>query len=146
MKRRDFLKAVGIGAAATVIQAEAGATPGTKPLAAEQPVDLPPFQPTIKMQDLHVGLFGRENNETREVTGEEYQRQKIEFRPTHQGGMENANEIKFPPHAGDWTTITEVGIFTNGELVYTAPLSMAAELDDGFSLAFQPGNINITLD
>jgi hypothetical protein len=85
-----------------------------------------------------------------EVSGSGYARQSATFDAASSPGgtTSNSNEITFTASGGSFGTVTHIGIFdasTSGNLLWHGALSASKTIDDGDSLVFAVGNIDLTL-
>lgn len=86
-----------------------------------------------------------------EVSGANYSRQAVTFAaatsPT--GTTSNTNELIFTASAGDFGTVTHIGIHdaaSGGNLLWHGALAASKTINDGDALVFAIGNIDLTLD
>jgi len=85
-----------------------------------------------------------------EVSGNGYSRQSATFDAASSPGgtTSNSNELTFTASGGSFGTVTHIGIFdasTSGNLLWHGSLSASKTIDDGDSLVFATGNIDLTL-
>jgi hypothetical protein len=85
-----------------------------------------------------------------EVSGNGYTRQSVTFAAasTPGGTTSNTNTVSFTAAGGNWGTITHIGIFTevtSGELLWHGSMTASKTINDGDTLEFAIGNIDLTL-
>ena len=85
-----------------------------------------------------------------EVSGNGYSRQSITFDAATSGAGTTSNNIavSFTAAGGNWGTITHIGIFdavTAGNLLWHGSLVASKIVNDGDSLLFSIGNIDLTM-
>lgn len=81
-----------------------------------------------------------------ELSGSGYSRQEIDFGTD---GKSNVADVVFTASGGDWAEATHVGIFdasTSGNLILYGAMTAAKQLDDGDTLTFAAGDIDVSLD
>jgi hypothetical protein len=65
------------------------------------------------------------------------------------GSLDNATAITFDPAAGDWGTATHFALFdtaSGGNMLAYGALTQAKTINDGDTVRFAGGDLNITLD
>ncbi len=65
------------------------------------------------------------------------------------GAIANANEVTFPQATGNWGTISHFILFdaeAGGNMLAYGQLNVPAEVNDGGTLKFAAGDINVTLN
>lgn len=83
-----------------------------------------------------------------EVSGSGYARQACAFGAASGGTASNTAEETFTASGGNFGTITHVGIFdaaTSGNLLLHGALATSRTVNDGESLVFAIGSIDVTL-
>ena len=85
-----------------------------------------------------------------EVSGNGYSRQSITLAAASSPGgtTSNTNTLTFTASGGNWGTITHIGIFdasTSGNLLWHGLMSASKQIDDGDTLEFSIGNIDLTI-
>ena len=85
-----------------------------------------------------------------EVSGSGYSRQSVTFDAASSPGgtTSNASAASFTASGGNWGTITHMGIFdasTAGNLLWHGSLSASKTVNDGDTLEFAIGNIDLAL-
>jgi hypothetical protein len=85
-----------------------------------------------------------------EVSGNGYSRQAVTFGAAHAtaGTTDNTNAQSFTASGGNWGTITHLGIFSassSGNLIFHGALTTSRVVNDGDTLTFSIGNIDLTL-
>jgi len=85
-----------------------------------------------------------------EVSGSGYSRQAVTFDAATSGAGTTSNNIavSFTATGGSWGTITHIGIFdaaTSGNLLWHGSLTASRTVNDGDSLLFSIGNIDLTM-
>lgn len=85
-----------------------------------------------------------------EVSGNGYSRQSVTFdaATSGTGTTSNSNAPIFTAAGGNWGTITHMAIYDNstgGNRLWHGPIAASKTIDDGDSLQFSIGNIDLTL-
>jgi hypothetical protein len=84
-----------------------------------------------------------------EVSGGSYARQVAGLSAASGGASSNAADITFPTATADWGTITHCALFdaatTGNMLMYTA-LDASKTVNNGDTLKFSAGDLDITVD
>lgn len=85
-----------------------------------------------------------------EVSGSGYTRQAATFdaASTPGGTTSNSAAVNFTASGGDWGTITHMGIFdasSGGNLLWHGSLTASKLIQDGDTLSFAIGNIDLTI-
>lgn len=85
-----------------------------------------------------------------EVSGAGYVRQAVTFdAATSPGGTtSNSGDVSFTAVGGDYGTVTHMGIFdasTGGNLLWHGVLSASKTVEDGDTITFSAGNIDLTM-
>jgi len=85
-----------------------------------------------------------------EVSGSGYSRQSTTFdeASTPGGTTSNSAAVNFTASGGDWGTITHMGIFdasSGGNLLWHGSLTASKVIEDGDTLSFAIGNIDLTI-
>lgn len=83
-----------------------------------------------------------------EVSGNGYARQLITFGASSSGTASNTSEETFTASGGNFGTVTHMGIFdalTTGNLLFHGALTASRTINDGESIVFAVGNIDISL-
>ena len=101
----------------------------------------------------YIGLFTSATNDSTggtEVSGNGYARQSVTFdaATTTTGTTSNSNAPTFTAAGGNWGTITHIAIFdalTGGNRLWHGALAASKSIDDGDSLQFAIGNVDLTL-
>jgi len=81
-----------------------------------------------------------------EISAAGYARQAIDFGTD---GATNTNEILFEADGANWPEATHVGVFdaaSAGNLIWHGPMTAPKQIDDGDAIAFDPGDIDTSLD
>jgi hypothetical protein len=101
----------------------------------------------------HIGLFTAAPNDAgggTEVSGNGYSRQSVTWDlATGTGGTtSNSTAETFTASGGNWGTITHIGIFdasAAGNLLWHGSLTASKTINDGDSLEFAIGAIDLTI-
>lgn len=85
-----------------------------------------------------------------EVTGSGYARQAVTFAAAASPGgtTNNTGSVSFTAAGGNFGTVTHIGIFTaasGGSLLWHGALAASRTVNDGDTLSFAAGSINLTL-
>lgn len=85
-----------------------------------------------------------------EVSGNAYARKTIALAAASSPGgtTNNTNTPSFTASGGNWGTITHIGIFdasSAGNLLWHGPMAASRVVNDGDTLSFVPGSVNLTL-
>lgn len=85
-----------------------------------------------------------------EVTGAGYSRKSVTFdaASTPGGTTSNSNAVTFTASGGNYGTVTHIGIMTastGGNLLWHGALTASKIVNDGDTLEFSIGNIDLTL-
>ena len=85
-----------------------------------------------------------------ELSGNGYSRQAVTFAAaTSPGGTtSNTGDISFTASGGNWGTITHIGIFdasSGGNLLWHGIMTASKIVNDGDTLEFSTGNIDLTI-
>lgn len=85
-----------------------------------------------------------------EVSGNGYSRQSVTFdAASSPGGTTSNNDtVTFTAAGGNWGTISHVGIFdaaTSGNLLWHGAMTASKTINDGDTLEFAVGNIDLTM-
>lgn len=81
-----------------------------------------------------------------ELSGSGYARQAVDFGTT---GATNAADVVFTAAGGDWATATHHAIFdasTGGNMLWQKAMPASKQLDDGDTLTYPAGDIDLALD
>ena len=101
----------------------------------------------------YVGLFTAAPSDAgggTEVSGSGYARQSATFDAASSPGgtTSNSADISFTASGGNWGTITHIGIFdasTAGNLLWHGSMTASKVVNDGDTLQFSTGNIDLTI-
>jgi len=101
----------------------------------------------------YVGLFTAAPSDSgggTEVSGSGYAREAVTFAAasTPGGTTSNTGDISFTAAGGNWGTITHIGIFdasTSGNLLWHGAMTASKIVNDGDTLQFSTGNIDLTI-
>jgi len=101
----------------------------------------------------HVALYVDATDDAgggTEVVGNGYSRQAVGFdaAATPGGTTQNSGGISFTASGGNWGTITHMAFFdasTGGNSLWHGALTTARIMNDGDTLTFSAGNIDVTL-
>jgi hypothetical protein len=101
----------------------------------------------------YVGLFTAAPSDSgggTEVSGSGYSRQAATFAAASSPGgtTSNTGDIAFTASGGNWGTITHIGIFdasTSGNLLWHGSMTASKVVNDGDTLQFSTGNIDLTI-
>lgn len=101
----------------------------------------------------YVGLFTAAPSDSgggTEVSGSGYAREAVTFAAasTPGGTTSNTGDVSFTASGGDWGTITHIGIFdasTSGNLLWHGSMTASKIVNDGDTLQFSTGNIDLTI-
>lgn len=101
----------------------------------------------------YIGLFTTATDDASggtEVSGNGYARQSVTFDAATSGAgtTSNSNAPTFTAAGGNWGTITHIAIFdslTGGNRLWHGALAVSKSIDDGDSLQFPIGNVDLTL-
>jgi hypothetical protein len=85
-----------------------------------------------------------------EVSGAGYARQSVTFDAASSpaGTTSNSADVSFTAVGGDYGTVTHMGIFdasTGGNLLWHGVLSASKTVEDGDTITFTAGNIDLTM-
>lgn len=85
-----------------------------------------------------------------EVSGNGYSRQSATFDAATSGAgtTSNTGAVTFTASGGNWGTITHIGIHdasTSGNLLWSGSMTASKTVNDGDTLEFAIGNIDLTL-
>ena len=101
----------------------------------------------------YVGLFTAAPSDSgggTEVSGSGYAREAVTFAAasTPGGTTSNTGDVSFTAAGGDWGTITHIGIFdasSSGNLLWHGSMTASKIVNDGDTLQFSTGNIDLTI-
>jgi hypothetical protein len=101
----------------------------------------------------YVGLFTAAPSDAgggTEVSGSGYSRQAVTFAAasTPGGTTSNTGDVSFTAAGGNWGTITHIGIFdasSSGNLLWHGSMTASKIVNDGDTLQFSTGNIDLTI-
>lgn len=101
----------------------------------------------------YVGLFTAAPNDAgggTEISGDGYSRQSATWdTATGTGGTTaNDSDISFTASGGNWGDVTHIGIFdasTDGNLIWHGAMTSSKTVNDGDTLQFSTGNIDLTI-
>ena len=101
----------------------------------------------------YVGLYTAAPSDSgggTEVAGNGYAREAVTFAAaTSPGGTtSNSGAVSFTASGGDWGTITHIGIHdasTGGNLLWHGAMTASKIVNDGDTLEFSTGNIDLTI-
>lgn len=101
----------------------------------------------------YVGLFTAAPSDSgggTEVSGSGYAREAVTFAAasTPGGTTSNTGDVSFTAAGGNWGTITHIGIFdasTSGNLLWHGSMTASKIVNDGDTLQFSTGNIDLTI-
>ena len=101
----------------------------------------------------YVGLFTAAPSDSgggTEVSGSGYSRQAVTFAAaTSPGGTtSNSGAVSFTASGGNWGTITHIGIHdasSGGNLLWHGSMTASKIVNDGDTLEFSIGNIDLTI-
>jgi hypothetical protein len=102
--------------------------------------------PTVYLA-LFTAVADGEAGTVTEVSGNGYARQLCVFDAAASGTAANAAQETFTASGGNWGTITHWGLYdaeTNGNLLIYGALDASRTINDGDSLTFAAGAIDIT--
>jgi len=85
-----------------------------------------------------------------EVSGSGYTRQSATFdlATSGTGTTANNNNVVFTAAGGNWGTVSHIGIYdasTSGNLLWHGAMTVSKIVNDGDSLEFSAGNIDLTI-
>ena len=85
-----------------------------------------------------------------EVSGAGYARQSVAFNAaaTPGGTTSNSADVSFTAAGGDYGTVTHLGIFdasSAGNLLWHGALTASKAVEDGDTITFTAGNIDLTM-
>ena len=85
-----------------------------------------------------------------EVSGSGYARESVTFAAasTPGGTTSNTGAVSFTATGGNWGTVTHVGIFdasTSGNLLWHGAMTASKTINDGDTLEFAIGNIDLSI-
>lgn len=85
-----------------------------------------------------------------EVSGAGYARQSVTFDAASSPGgtTSNSADVSFTAVGGDYGTVTHMGIFdaaSSGNLLWHGVLSASKTVEDGDTITFSAGNIDLTM-
>ena len=101
----------------------------------------------------YVGLFTAAPSDSgggTEVSGSGYSRQAVTFAAASSPGgtTSNTGDVSFTASGGNWGTITHIGIFdavSGGNLLWHGAMTASRVVNDGDTLEFSVGNIDLTI-
>jgi len=101
----------------------------------------------------YVGLFTAAPSDSgggTEVSGSGYARESAAFDAAASPGgtTSNSADISFTASGGNWGTITHIGIFdavSAGNLLWHGSMTASKVVNDGDTLQFSTGNIDLTI-
>jgi len=101
----------------------------------------------------YVGLFTAAPSDAgggTEVSGSGYAREAVTFAAasTPGGTTSNTGDVSFTAAGGNWGTITHIGIFdasSAGNLLWHGSMTASKVVNDGDTLQFSTGNIDLTI-
>jgi hypothetical protein len=101
----------------------------------------------------YVGLFTAAPSDSgggTEVSGSGYAREAVTFAAasTPGGTTSNTGDVSFTAAGGNWGTITHIGIFdasSSGNLLWHGSMTASKIVNDGDTLQFSTGNIDLTI-
>ena len=101
----------------------------------------------------YVGLFTAAPSDSgggTEVSGSGYAREAVTFAAasTPGGTTSNTGDVSFTAAGGNWGTITHIGIFdasSSGNLLWHGAMTASKIVNDGDTLQFSTGNIDLTI-
>lgn len=101
----------------------------------------------------YVGLFTAAPSDSgggTEVSGSGYAREAVTFAAasTPGGTTSNSGDVSFTASGGNWGTITHIGIFddeASGNLLWHGSMTASKIVNDGDTLQFSTGNIDLTI-
>ena len=101
----------------------------------------------------YVGLFTAGPSDSgggTEVSGSGYAREAVTFAAasTPGGTTSNTGDVSFTAAGGNWGTITHIGIFdasSSGNLLWHGAMTASKIVNDGDTLQFSTGNIDLTI-
>ena len=101
----------------------------------------------------YVGLFTAAPSDSgggTEVSGSGYAREAVTFAAaTSPGGTtSNTGAVSFTASGGDWGSITHIGIHdavSSGNLLWHGAMTASKTVNDGDTLEFSIGNIDLTI-
>ncbi len=97
----------------------------------------------------YVALFSTATDDAgggTELTGSGYAREAVDFGAT---GATSAGDVTFEASGGDWLEATHMAIYdaaSAGNMWWHGPLVAAKQIDDGDTLTFPAGDIDLALD
>jgi hypothetical protein len=101
--------------------------------------------------NVYVALFTTDPTDAgsgTEVSGAGYTRQLVTFGSASGGTASNSSEETFTASGGNFGTVTHIGIYdasSGGNLLFHGALTASRTINDGESLVFSVGAIDITL-
>jgi hypothetical protein len=103
--------------------------------------------------NLYVALFTSQPNDAltvgSEVTGNNYSRQPVSFTTSVSGTTSNTANVTFSASGGNWGTVGWFAVFdasSAGNMLAHGALTSSKVVNDGDTLQFATGDIDITLD
>ena len=101
----------------------------------------------------YIGLFTAAPNDAgggTEVSGNGYSRQAVSWDTASGTGGTTSNSTAetFTASGGDWGTITHIGIFdasAAGNLLWHGAMTASKTVEDGDTITFAIGNVDLTL-
>ena len=101
----------------------------------------------------YVGLFTAAPSDSgggTEVSGNGYAREAVTFAAASSPGgtTSNTGNVSFTASGGNWGTITHIGIFnasSSGNLLWHGAMTASKIVNDGDTLQFSTGNIDLTI-
>lgn len=100
----------------------------------------------------YVGLFTAAPSDAgggTEVSGGGYARQAVTFNAAVSGATANAGEVSFTATGGNFGTVTHMAIFdaaSSGNMLWHGALTASRTVNNGDTLTFPAGDIDLTLD
>jgi hypothetical protein len=83
-----------------------------------------------------------------EVSTGAYGRQTVAFSAAASGATSNSADVSFTASGADYGTVTHIGIFdasSGGNLLWHGAMTASKTVEDGDTITFASGNIDLTL-
>lgn len=84
-----------------------------------------------------------------ELSGDGYSRQSVTFDAAAAGASQNSGAFSFVAAGGDWGDVTHCGIYdapTGGNLLWHGPLDATRTMNDGDTLTWAIGDLDVSIN
>ena len=108
------------------------------------------FAPIVKSDTADLYWIPYDSGGGTEVTGSGYARQSVTFDAGSSPGgtTQNSGAVSFTASGGNFGTVTHIGIFdavSGGNLLWHGAMTASKTINDGETLEFSAGNIDLTI-